>query len=211
MKNSVIIFGTSGIAKAALEIFYSNDIMVYGFLDDNKSTHGTEIDNVAVLGSTNSADYVDLIGEKCSAFIATDDLKLRKGLAQFLKEERKAMPMNAFHQSAIIPQSFAVGHGNFINAGATLGASGKMGHHNLIHSGAIIEHSAIIGNHVQIGAGSIVNPEVEIEDEVFIGSGVTLVAGIKVGKGAKIGAGSVVVENVAAGKTVFGNPAIEIK
>ena len=52
MDNPVLIFGTGGLGRAALEIFESNKNVVYGFLDDNKKIHGTEIDNVLVLGKT---------------------------------------------------------------------------------------------------------------------------------------------------------------
>jgi acetyltransferase-like isoleucine patch superfamily enzyme len=74
-----------------------------------------------------------------------------------------------------------------------------------------IDHESIIGDFVQIGAGTTINAGVEIEEGAFIGSGVTIISGIKIGKNARIGAGSVVIASVDENKTVFGNPAIEIK
>ncbi len=211
MEKPVIIFGSRGIAKAALEIFNSNNIVVYGFLDDDEETHNTEINTVSVLGATDDHGFTKLIGQKCEAFVATDDNSLRKEYAEYLMETRKVMPMNAVHQSAQISESFSLGHGNFVNAGALLSNDSKMGNHNVINSKAIIEQEVEIGDFVQIGAGSIINTKTQIEDEVFIGSGVTVVAGVKLGKGARIGAGSVVVGDVSEGKTVFGNPAVEVK
>ncbi|GAB4236341.1 MAG: acetyltransferase [Ekhidna sp.] len=210
MDKPVIIFGSTGIAKAALEIFNSNNIVVYGFLDDDEKTHNTEINTVSVLGATDDHGYTKLIGQKCEAFIATDDNSLRKDYVEYLKETRKVMPINAIHQTATVSDSFHIGHGNFINAGAVLSNDSKMGHHNIIHTRSMIEQEVEIGDFVQIGAGSIINAKVKIEDEAFIGSGVTIVAGVTIGKGARIGAGSVVVGDVKAGKTVFGNPAVEI-
>ena len=78
MEKSVIIFGSTGIAKAALEIFISNGIVVYGFLDDDKKAHDVEINGVSVLGSTDDHGFLKLIGQKCEAFVATDNDKLRK-------------------------------------------------------------------------------------------------------------------------------------
>ena len=52
MDKPVIIFGAKGIAIDALEIFQSNDITVYGFLDDDQALIGTEINDVPVLGKT---------------------------------------------------------------------------------------------------------------------------------------------------------------
>ncbi|WP_424963612.1 acetyltransferase [Ekhidna sp.] len=211
MEKPVIIFGSTGIAKAALEIFNSNNIVVYGFLDDDEKTHNTEINTVTVLGSTDDHGFTKLIGQKCEAFVATDDNSLRKEYVEYLIETRKVMPMNAVHQSASISDSFSIGHGNFVNAGAVLSNDSKMGNHNVINSKAIIEQEVEIGDFVQVGAGSIINTKVKIADEVFIGSGVTVVAGVTIEKGARIGAGSVVVGDVKKGQTVFGNPAVEVK
>lgn len=210
MEKPVIIFGASGIAKAALEIFNSNNIVVFGFLDDDEKKHNTEINGVTVLGATDDHGFTKLIGQKCEAFVATDDNALRKEYVEYLKDSRKVMPMNAVHESATISRSFSMGYGNFINAGAILSNDSKMGHHNLINSKAIVEQEVQIGDFVQIGAGSVVNTRVTIENEVFIGSGVTIVAGVTIGKGARIGAGSVVVGDVKKRETLFGNPAIPV-
>lgn len=210
MEKPVIIFGASGIAKAALEIFNSNNIIVYGFLDDNEELHNTEINTVSVLGATDDHGFTKLIGQKCEAFVATDDNTLRKDYVDYLTETRKVMPTNAVHQNAVISDSFSIEHGNFINAGVILSNDSKMGSHNIINSRSIIEQEVEIGSFVQVGAGSIINTKVKIEDEVFIGSGVTVVAGVTIHKGARVGAGSVVVGDVEAGQTVFGNPAIDI-
>mgnify|MGYP001801373225 CR=1 FL=1 len=77
MEKPVIIFGAKGIAKSALEIFKSNDVVVYGFLEEDKSLHSTEIEDVTVLGSPEDHGFIKLIGQKCEAFVATDDNSVR--------------------------------------------------------------------------------------------------------------------------------------
>lgn len=210
MDKPVIIFGARGIAAAALEIFKSNDVVVYGFLDDDKKLHGTEIQDIPVLGDPEDHGFLKLIGQKCEAFVATDDNSVRKSEVKRLKENRKVMPVNAIHERAKISDSASIGHGNFINAQSFVGAQSQVGHHNILNSGAIIDHNCLIGDFVQIGAGTTINSGVEIEDEVFIGSGVTIVSGVKISKKARIGAGSVVISDVGKGETVFGNPAVKI-
>lgn len=210
MEKPVIIFGAKGIAPAALEIFQSNGVVVYGFLDDDKSLHNTEIQNIPVLGDPSDHGFLKLIGQKCEAFVATDDNSVRKSEVKRLNENRKVMPVNAIHKQATISESASLGHGNFINAKVFLGAQVKIGHHNIVNSGVIVDHDAELGDFVQIGAGSIINSGVKISDQAFIGSGVTIVSGVKVGKKARIGAGSVVIADVADGTTVFGNPAVKI-
>ena len=211
MSNPVIIFGVNGIAKAAMEIYNSHDILVYGFLTDNKELHKTEIDTVAVLGSPDDDGFLKLIGKKCEAFVADDDNTSRREMVEMLNKKRKVQPSNAVHDRAFISPSAAIGHGNFVNAGAFLGADAKVGNHCLIHSNAVVEHEAKIGDFVQIGAGAIINSGAVIEEGAFIGSGAIVISGVTIGENARVGAGSMVMSNVAEDQTVFGNPAQPIK
>jgi len=211
MENPVIIFGANYLGRAAKEIFDRNSNVVYGFLDDNKSLHGTEVDNVTVLGNTDDDGFLKLIGKKCEAFIAVDDNKVRKALVKMLHEVRKMQPVNAIHPKATLALSSIIGHGNFMDAGAQAGAGTTIGSHCIFHANAVLGPESQIGDFVQIGASSTINAGVVIEDEVFIGSGVVVVSGVTIGKGARIGAGSVVIAPVKAAQTVFGNPAATIK
>lgn len=211
MEKPVIILGAKGIAHPALEIFNSNQVIVYGFLDEDASIHGSEINNVPVLGHTEDEGFLKLIGKKTEAFVAVDDSKYRKFLVEMLLENRKMQPVNAIHQRAYVSTDAAIGHGNFINANVTIGAGSEIGSHCIFHTGAIIDHKVKIQDFVQIGAGSIINAEVTIEEGAFIGSGVTVVAGVTIGKGARVGAGSVVIASVGKNETVFGNPAAKMK
>jgi sugar O-acyltransferase (sialic acid O-acetyltransferase NeuD family) len=211
MEKPVIILGAKGIAHPALEIFNSNRVIVYGFLDEDEKLHGTEINTVTILGRTEDEGFLKLIGQKCEAFVAVDDTKYRKFLVEMLLENRKVQPVNAVHQSAYISTDAAIGHGNFINAQVTIGAAAEIGSHCILHTGSIVDHTAKLGDFVQVGAGTIINSEVTIGEGAFIGSGVTIVSGVTVGKNARIGAGSVVISSVGNGETVFGNPAAKVK
>jgi sugar O-acyltransferase (sialic acid O-acetyltransferase NeuD family) len=210
MENPVMIFGANYLGRAAKEIFEGNNNVVYGFLDDNKTLHHTEIDHAQVLGSTDDDGFLKLIGKKCDAFVAVDDTKLRKNLVKMIQEERHMQPVNAVHKTAYVATSGSIGYGNFIDVGAKIGAGATVSNHCLIHANVVIGAETTIGDFVQIGAGSIINPGAVIEEEAFLGSGVIIVSGITIGKGARIGAGSVVIGPVKAGETVFGNPAEKI-
>lgn len=211
MENPVMILGAKNLGIIALEIFLSNKVDVYCFLDDDTKLHGTEINFVSVLGSTDDEGFLKFIGKKCEAFVATDDNKLRKRLVEMLIKERHVMPINAIHAQAILASDVSLGHGNLIDAKVIINANVKIGSHNVIRAGAIIDYNAQIADFVQIGTGSIIGDNTTIEEGAFIGAGATIVSGIKVGKNARIGAGSVVVQNIEAGETVFGNPAQKVK
>jgi sugar O-acyltransferase (sialic acid O-acetyltransferase NeuD family) len=211
MDKPIMIFGASGIGKAAYEIFRSHDLMIYGFLDDRPEMHGKEIEDVLVLGSTGDDGYLKYIGQKCESFVATDDNKEKKSLVKMLKDRRKVMPVNAVHKNASLAPSVSISHGNFIDDGSVLGADVCIGNHNIIHAGVTIAYDVKIHDFVQIGAGAVISSGVHIGDEAFIGSGAVIVSGIKIGKRARIGAGSIVVDHVADDVTVFGNPAKPVK
>lgn len=211
MDKPVLILGAGSIGKSAKQIFESNDVLVYGFLDDDDKLHNTEIGEVSVLGYTDDEGLSSIIGSQCEAFVAIDENEIRKNIVSKLKETNKVMPVNAIHSHAIMADSSAIGHGNFINAGVILGPNTNIGNHCLIHSKVCIDEGANVGDFCQIGVGSNINSGVIIEEEVFIGSGVTIVAGVKIEKGARIGAGSVVVANVQENSVLFGNPATEVK
>lgn len=206
-----MILGAGGLGAVALEIFQSNGVMVYGFLDDNAHLKGTEIGGVSVMGNTDDEGFTKLIGKKCEAFVAVDDTKYRKNLVEMLNEVRHVMPVNALHRTAFIAETATLGHGNLVGPGVIIHTNAQIGSHLTIHAGAVVDFQAEIGDFVQIGTGSIIGAGVKIEEGAFIGSGVTIVAGITVGKNARIGAGSVVVETVPARATMFGNPAKPIQ
>ncbi len=210
MENPVIIFGANYLGRAAKEIFETNKVVVYGFLDDDKKLHDTLVDEATVLGSTEDDGFLKLIGKKCEAFVAVDDNKLRKSLVNMIQEVRHMQPVNAIHSNAIISEKASLGHGNFIDFGVYLAPGSAIGSHCVLNVRASVGVATTIGNFVQLGAGSTINSGVVIEDEVFVGSGVTIIAGVTIGKGARIGAGSVVIAPVKAGETIFGNPAKSI-
>ncbi|AWW31336.1 acetyltransferase [Echinicola strongylocentroti] len=208
MEKPVIILGAKGIAQPALEIFNSNEVTVYGFLDEDESLHGTEINVVPVLGNPEDDGYLKLIGKKSEAFVAVDDNEYRQFLVKLLNDRRKTQPINAIHKTAYISTDAVIGHGNFINAKVNIGTGAEVGSHGIFHSGAIIDHGAKLDDFVQVGAGAVINSGATIEKGAFIGSGVTVVSGVKIGKNARVGAGSVVIADVEEESTVFGNPAV---
>jgi sugar O-acyltransferase (sialic acid O-acetyltransferase NeuD family) len=210
MENPVIIFGASGLGKVALEIFKTNHIEVYCFLDDNKQLHGTEIDTVQVMGSTEDEKFLKILGKTCEAFVATDDNRLKKSLVKTLIDTYKVMPINAIHATAFISQTATLGHGNLFASGVLVNTFSKIGNHCLFNSKSVIEYEVEVGDFVQVGAGAVICAGAKIGDGAFIGAGATIIAGITIGKNARVGAGSLVMQNVNEGETVFGVPAKKV-
>jgi sugar O-acyltransferase (sialic acid O-acetyltransferase NeuD family) len=206
----VIIFGAKGLGPMALDLFKSNGVVVYGFLDDDVATHGTEIGDVTVLGATDDPKYLKLIGSKCDAFIAIDDIRIRKNLTDILLEDRKVQPITAIHATAYVAPSAVLEYGTLVGPGAIINSQAKLGAHILVQAGALVDTDATIGSFSVLGARSLVGAGAHLEEEVFVGAGAMIVPGITIGKQARVGAGSVVVQPVKAKTTVFGNPAAKV-
>ena len=130
-----------------------------------------------------------VIGQKCDAFVAHDDNKVRKSSVKMLNDRRKVMPINAIHHTSYLATSAEIGHGNLINAQSVLGAFVKMGNHCMVSMGVRVEQETVIEDYVQIGTGANIGANVTLNEGAFIGSGVTIVAGVVIGKNARVGAG----------------------
>jgi sugar O-acyltransferase (sialic acid O-acetyltransferase NeuD family) len=208
--NPVIIFGAKEMGLMALEIFESNQVIVYCFLDDDKKTHQTEYNSVMVMSTTDDDDYIKLLGKKCDAFIAIENIKERKFLAEMLEDELKLKPVSAIHSEAVWSPSCTIGDGNLVNAGTIIATKAKLGNYCILQNRVVLEAFSTVQDFVQIGSGAIIGQGAVIESGAFIGAGAIIVAGVKVGKNARVGAGSLVAADVKAGKTVFGNPAVEV-
>ncbi len=211
MQNPVVIFGAGTLGRLALDIFNSNNVLVYGFLDEDVKLHNTSISEVVVLGDTMDDGFLKIIGNKTEAFVAIENQTHKEKLVKMLQDRRKTMPVNALHAQAFISEDAELGYGILVGAKSVVNPGTKIGNHVIINSGVVIDTLASIEEFVEIGSGAIINAEVEIEYGVFIGSGAIILNGIKIGKNARVGAGSVVIADVKAGDTVFGNPAVSIK
>ncbi len=210
MQNPVIILGAQKLGIAALDIFQSNNVIVYCFLDDEVKLHQTEVNNITVMGTTDDPEFLKILGKKCEVFVAAEETATRKSLINLLKDEYQAIPVNAIHKFTAVSEHAWLGYGNLINAGAIINTNARIHNYCVIQSRALVDSGAEIADFVQIGAGAVVSADVVVEEGAFIGAGAVVVAGIKIGKKARVGAGAVVVADVPANQTVFGNPAQKV-
>lgn len=211
MQEGIIVFGVCDLTKGSLDIFQKNNVIVYGILEDDSKWHHTTIHNIPVLGSTNNMQFLELLQDRCAAFIAYGHIQKRKRCLDLLLREHNAIPVSAIHPSANIAEGVQLNQGHYIGAQVCLASLVKLGNHSILHNGVIIEQETDIHDWVEVGAGSIIGANVTIEEGVFIGIGARIISGITIQKGASIGAGSVVLGNVKSGDVLLGNPAKSIQ
>ena len=203
----VIIIGVNPFAIEVAHILQINNVIIYGFLDDDPKKQGTEIGEIPVLGNTEENTYWDLIGKTCGVFVALENPIERKKMIETIEEDRKTKPVNAIHPNALIANVKSLSSGIYIGAGSIISPETKISDNVIIGPGVTLETGVIIEEFSQIGAGTTIGKGAKIDKNVFVGIGSTIVGSLTIGKGSTIGAGSVVIENIPAGKRVFGNPA----
>lgn len=203
----VIIIGVNPFALEVAHIFEKNNVVIYGFLDDDPKKKDTSVGEIPVLGNTEDDTFWSLIGKNCNVFVALDNPVERRKMIETIIEDRKVKPVNAIHPSAQISDSKNLGYGAYIGAGSIISPEAKIGESCIIGAGVIVETGAILDDYSQIGSGTVVGKEAKIDSNVFVGINSTIVGSVKIGKSATVGAGSVVIENVPISKRVFGNPA----
>ncbi len=203
----VIIIGVNTFALEVAEVFQKNNVVIYGFLDDDLKKKDTFIGEIPVLGTTEDEQYWSLIGKNCNVFVALENPTERKKMIETIIEDCKTKPVNAIHPEASIADVSSIGYGIYIGNKAVIQPSSKIADHCVIGAGVIIETGANLDEYVQVGSGSVIGKEAKIENNAFVGINCTIVGSVKVGKNASIGAGSVVIENLPNSKRAFGNPA----
>ena len=216
-KSNVIIIGGAQHARVVSNIIQTskstkNKYNVIGFIDDNKSLHGTKIDGKPVLGDFN---HVKEICKKTNSkfFIMGISAKHIKIRSKYYKKmiQYGFKSLNTYHDSTIIDKKCIMGVGNVLNPGCILNAFSKIGNNCVIYSGSIIEHENILSDNVFIGPGVALTANVQIGENTYVGAGTKIIPHVKIGKNVTIGAGSVVLNNIPNNVTVIGIPAKKIK
>ena len=205
----VLVFGAREKGRAVAEILETNGVLVYGFLDDDKTLlqERATYNQVTVLGKTDDPRFRQILGEKCFPFVALEDVDDALKLVTQLGVEGKLNPLNAIHPEVYFHESLRLGGATFIHMGTHIASEVKIQSHCALMGHNMVGHGATLEDFVYLGAGAIVNPEVYIHEGAYIGSGAVLKAGITIGQRAYIAPGSVVLHDVGERTLVAGNPA----
>ena len=58
MNHPVLILGAGVLGKTAADIFNANQVLIYGFLDDDKTKIGQELLDIVILGETDDDGFL---------------------------------------------------------------------------------------------------------------------------------------------------------
>lgn len=208
----IIILGTGGNCIDILDtiweinkLYDEPEFKCIGFLDDDPSWHGGEIQGINVLGPLADAKkYID------SYFI--------NGIGSpqnFWKKDsiisKAGIPLERFqtiiHPTASVSKMAGLGKGVVILQNATVASNVKIGNHVIVLPNSVISHDGIIGDYTCIAGGVCVSGGVKVGRSCYLGTNSSIIGNITIGDYCFLGMGSVLLENVPDDSVFVGNPA----
>ena len=209
----LIIFGASGFGREvawAVERINKSERTwnLLGFMDDNESIQGSEINGYKVLGKTaDIAKYPDAF------FVcAVGASRIREKIINNLKAINPDIKFGTIIDPSVEMSNLVdVGEGTIICAHTIITVNISIGNHVIINLDCTIGHDAVIHDFVTMYPSVNVSGITEIGYAAELGTGMQIIQGKTVGDYSIIGAGAVVVRDIPARCTAVGSPAKPIK
>lgn len=176
-----------------------------GFVDDNESLKGVNINGYEVIGSIDWLKKQELY-----VVNAIGDPIIKKKVIERLAGSNNKYPV-LIHPTVICSDKVAIGEGSIICAGNIITVNIEIGKHVIINLDCTIGHDAKLGDYTTVLPSVNVSGFVETGECANIGTGTAIIQGVKVGENTIVGAGSVVVRDLPANCTAIGVPAKPIK
>lgn len=207
----LVLFGAGGSGR---EIAYLVETInkakpeynLLGFVDDNESTWGKNLNGYSVLGGFDwlkeNKDHV-----YCTVTIGT--MKSRVAVCDKLDREG-IMFETLIHPSASIGSCVEFGRGCIVNEKCELTCNIKIGDFVFLNSDTCLGHDDIVGRYTIFNPHSIIAGGCVIGERVMIGGMSFVVQLARIGDDVVVAPGSVVYGRVKSGLHIMGNPAKKI-
>lgn len=183
------------------------DWAVKGFIDDNKSLHGTIIDGIPVLGGI---EYFNLIDIDIYAICAIGNEAIKKRIIESIYNPRVHYA-TLIDPNVIMCKGSECGEGSYIFANCVLDINVKVGKHVFVSFNSSISHDTVLCDYVSVFPGGNVSGKVIVGESTVLGTGTKIIQGLCVSPNVMTGAGSVVVKDITEPGTYVGIPAKRIK
>jgi sugar O-acyltransferase (sialic acid O-acetyltransferase NeuD family) len=209
----VMIIGAGGHGREVADILrhqqaQGEDIIPYGFIDDNKSLHGSELEGLAVLGDWAWLENAER--ENVAVICAVGLPEPRKALVR-RAEDLGLSFANAISPLAYISPSAKIGKGVMIFPFAAVSTSTEIGDHACINGLSLVGHDSQIGPYASVAPGVTIAGNVTIGEGCWIGMGANVVQGTTIGEWSFITVGAAVVRDVPGHMVAAGVPARSIR
>ena len=175
-----------------------------GFVDNNPEVQGKNVDDYAVLGTSDCVEKYHDAYFVC----AIGSAKTRKAVIEKLGNVKFATLIDP---SVIISKNVTIEEGAIICGGTIITIDITIGRHVIINLDCTVGHDAVLHDFVTLYPSVNVSGITNIGECSEIGTGTQIIQGKTVGKNSIVGAGSVVVKDIPESCTAVGSPARPIK
>ncbi len=209
----LIIFGASGFGReVAWLVERINKVEptwnLLGFIDDNDSIQGTEINSYKVLGKTGDINKYSDVYFVC----AVGASKTREKIVKNMREMNPSVKFGTLIDPSVeLSDHVTIGEGTIICAHTIITVNISIGNHVIINLDCTIGHDAVLNDFVTLYPSVNVSGITNIGYCSELGTGMQIIQGKTVGEYAIVGAGAVVVKDIPAKCTAVGSPAKPIK
>ena len=181
---------------------------ILGFMDDNDSVQGTEINGYKVVGKTSDAPKFSDAYFVCAVGSSAVREKIINGLKSANPDVRFATLIDpGVEMSGFVD----IGEGSVICAHTIITVNVTIGNHVIINPDCTVGHDAVLNDFVTLYPSVNVSGNTNIGHGVELGTGMQIIQGINIGERSIVGAGSVAVKDLPAKCTAVGCPAKPIK
>ncbi len=179
-----------------------------GFVDDNESILGTNVNSYPVLGTCEClSNYPDTY-IVCAIGASKTRRKIIDKINSTLKDVKYATLIDPSVESSNL---VSVGEGSIICAHSILTVNIEIGSHVIINLDCTVGHDVVIHNFVTVYPSVNISGNTQIMELSELGTGTQIIQGKKIGSESIVGAGSVVVKDIPEKCTAVGCPATPIK
>ena len=209
----LIIFGASGFGR---EVAWATERLnkkkptwnILGFMDDDESIQGTEINGYKVLGK--AADVVNY--PEAYFVVAVGASRTREKIVSNIKTINPDIKFGTVIDPSVEMSEFVtIGEGTIICAHTIITVNIEIGSHVIINLDCTVGHDAVLKDFVTLYPSVNVSGITNIGYAVELGTGMQIIQGKTVGDYSIVGAGAVVVKDIPAKCTAVGSPAKPIK
>ena len=181
---------------------------ILGFMDDDESIQGSELNGYRVIGKTSD------VGKNPEAHfvVAVGASKTREKIVGKMKNINPDIKFGTVIDPSVeMSEYVTIGEGCIICAHTILTVNIKIGSHVIINLDCTIGHDAVLQNFVTLYPSVNVSGITSIGHAAELGTGMQIIQGKSIGDYSIVGAGAVVVRDIPANCTAVGSPAKPIK
>lgn len=204
----VVLFGASGHAKVAIDIFErSGKYKILGLLVSDKR-HKEGVFGYGILGDLSEVPSLLEHTPDLHFFVAIGDNWTRSLITkQLLAIDANIEFANAIHPDAVIGRNVVLGRGVMVMAGSIINADSTIGDFTIVNTKSSVGHECVLEDFCSLAPNSTLAGNVRIGGHSAISPSATILNGRTIGEHSVVGAGALLLEDVGDLCVYYGLPA----